>query len=170
MHSDSSVCGRTFARHDLPSRRLPSRRLPVQALPARDPGTRPSRTSRPTPRRSRQGGLTLLGLLTLAIVGGLGALLVMKVVPSAVEFMAIKKAVVRAANSSSDGNPAEIRAAFERSAAVEDFSSISGKDLIVTKQNGRAVVTFAYEKRIPLVGPASLVIDYRGDSQAAQAQ
>lgn len=111
----------------------------------------------------RQRGLTLIGLLIMGIFVALVALVGMRVVPTVIEYMAIKKAAVRAASASD--NPAEIRAAFERSAAVDDFSSITGKDLLIERVGDRQVVSFEYEKRIPLFGPASLVIDYAADTR-----
>ena len=48
----------------------------------------------------RQRGLTLIGLLIAGVFVALAALVGMRVVPSVVEFMAIKKAAVRAASSS----------------------------------------------------------------------
>ena len=40
--------------------------------------------------------------------------------------------VVRAAAASADGNPAEIRSAFDRSQAIDDFTAVAGKDLVIT--------------------------------------
>ena len=90
-------------------------------------------------------------------------MLVMKVFPTATEFIAIKRAVVKARNEGSD--PSGIRSAFERSSAIDDITSINGRDLdIAPLPGGGFKVSFAYEKRIPLFGPASLVLDYRGDA------
>ena len=50
-------------------------------------------------------------------------------------------------------------------AAVDDITSISGRDLIVEKIDGATVVSFSYEKRIELAGPVSLVIQYNGSSR-----
>jgi ABC-type lipoprotein release transport system permease subunit len=117
------------------------------------------------PRRQR--GLTLVSLLLLGILVAVGALITMRVVPTVMEFYAIKKALVRAVSASPTGNPAEIRNAFEKAQAIDDFSSIAAKDLVIEKdRSGKTVVSFAYEKRIPLVGPASIVIDYKGDSRS----
>ena len=117
----------------------------------------------PLTRAERQRGLSLIGLLVAGMFVALLALLGMRIVPSVLEFMAIKKAVVRAASTSD--NPSEIRAAFERSAAIDDFQSITGKDLKISKAGDRTLVSFDYEKRIPLFGPASLVIEYTGASR-----
>jgi hypothetical protein len=110
--------------------------------------------------------MSLISLILLGVVLVFGALLVMKVVPTAIEFIAIKRAVVKARNEGSD--PPGIRAAFERASAIDDFTSITGKDLqIVRRAGGEYAVSFAYEKRIPLVGPAYLLLDYRGEALPA---
>ena len=42
--------------------------------------------------------------------------------------------------------------------------SIRGKDLLITREGGNVSIGFRYEKRIPLFGPASLLLDYQGNS------
>ncbi len=115
----------------------------------------------------RQRGLTLVSLLLICIVIGFTSLVVMRVVPTFIEYQNIKKALVRAVSSSGNNNPEAIRSAFDRSQAIDDFSAISSKDLKIEKGAGEQLqVSFKYEKRIPLFGPASLVIDYEGDARA----
>ena len=58
-----------------------------------------------------------------------------------------------------------IRASFERQKDIEySISSISSKDLDITKENDRIVVRFAYEKEIELMSPVFLLIKYEGRS------
>ncbi|MCL4184898.1 MAG: DUF4845 domain-containing protein [Burkholderiaceae bacterium] len=115
--------------------------------------------------RRAQRGLSLIGLLVTGVLIAFAALLALKVVPSALEYNAIRSALAKVA--SAGGNSArDYQVAFDRFAAVDDITSISGKDLIVERRpDGQTVVSFQYEKRIPLFGPVSLVIDYRGSSQ-----
>jgi type II secretory pathway pseudopilin PulG len=115
--------------------------------------------------RRRQRGLSLIGLLVVGALIVFGALLAMKVVPSALEYNAIRSAVTKVA-SAGGTTVRDYQVAFDRYAAVDDITSITGKDLVIEKrQDGQTVVSFQYEKRIPLFGPASLVIDYRGSAQ-----
>ena len=60
---------------------------------------------------------------------------------------------------------AEVRAVFDRAAAVDQISSISGKDLGITKDGSQIVVSFSYEREIHLVGPAYLLLRYEGRSK-----
>jgi hypothetical protein len=123
------------------------------------------RLSRNRPHYRQQAGLSLLGLIFLGVVLTFGAMLTMRLYPTVSEFMMIKRAVTKARNDGMD--PPSIRASFDRTAAIDDISSINGKDLQITSAPGGGYrVEFAYEKRIPLFGPASLVLDYRGDAGA----
>ncbi|MGB7480729.1 MAG: DUF4845 domain-containing protein [Burkholderiaceae bacterium] len=108
----------------------------------------------------RQRGITLVGLIfVLALLGALGVL-GMKVVPTVVEYYSIKKAV---ASAKTAGNTIpEIQAAFDRQTDVGYIDSISGKDLEIVKDGDDIEISFAYPKKIPLFGPASLLIEYTG--------
>jgi Domain of unknown function (DUF4845) len=69
--------------------------------------------------------------------------------------------------ASSPNTVAEVRAAFERQKDIEySISSISGKDLEVTKENDKIVIGFAYNKEIPLYGVVYLLIKYEGRSRS----
>ena len=109
-----------------------------------------------------QRGISFIGLLFLGVVLAFVAIVGAKVVPTASEYMSIVKAVKKAA-ADGDTVPA-VRASFDRTASVDYIDSISGKDLEVTKVDDKVVVRFAYDKEIPLFGPAYLLIKYRGSS------
>jgi len=118
-----------------------------------------------TPPGRAQRGLSLIGLL---VVGGFlvaVALLVMKVLPSVLEYNAIRSAVTKVATAGGN-NARDFQVAFDRHAAIDDITSIAGKDLVIERRpDGQARVSFQYEKRIELFGPVALVIDYRGSSR-----
>ncbi len=116
------------------------------------------------PRRQR--GITLFGLLTAAVIVGFLALVAMRVLPTLNEYYTILKAVNKIAQEGG-GTVPEIRAAFERTKQIEySISSISGKDLQITKdKNDKIVVSFAYDKEIELMDPVYLLIKYEGRSK-----
>ncbi len=112
-----------------------------------------------------QRGVTLFGLLAWAIVVGFVALIVMKVLPTMNEYFTIQKAVNKIAQEGGKTVP-EIRAAFERTKDIEySISSISAKDLKITKENDKVVISFAYDKEIELMSPVYLLIKYEGRSK-----
>lgn len=113
----------------------------------------------------RQRGLSLIGLLFWAVVLGFGALVAMKVFPTVNEFYTIQRTVQKIAKDS-PGTVAEVRSAFDKQKDVEySISSISGKDLDVTKENDKLVISFAYDKQVELVEPVYLLIKYQGRSK-----
>ena len=117
------------------------------------------------PGRSRQRGVTLFGLLFWALLIGFGAYLVIRVFPTVNEYLTIKSAVEKIA-AAQPATVAEVRTAFDRQKEVEySISTISGKDLLVTKENDRVVVAFSYDKLIPIYGPVSLLVKYEGRSK-----
>ena len=111
----------------------------------------------------RQRGVTLFGLLFWAVIIGFVALIGMRVLPALNEYFTIKRAVNKIATEGS--TVPEIRAAFERQKDIEySISSISAKDLVVTKENDKVVVSFAYNKEVELVNPVFLLIKFEGRS------
>ncbi|MCU0896143.1 MAG: DUF4845 domain-containing protein [Burkholderiales bacterium] len=115
---------------------------------------------------NRQKGLGFLGILIVLVLIVLGAIMGMKVVPAVIEFYTIKKAVTGITQSGELRNAtvADVRKAFDRRADVDDFKSVSGKDLEITKEGNEIVVSFAYERRVHLFGPVSLLFDFQGSS------
>ncbi len=113
----------------------------------------------------RQRGVTLIGLLFWAILIACLGLIALKVLPTLNEYFTIQRAVNKLVQSGASTVP-EIRTAFERQKDIEySITSISGKDLEITKENDRVVIRFGYDKEIELVEPVYLVIEYRGQSQ-----
>jgi hypothetical protein len=112
--------------------------------------------------KSRQRGMSIITLIfilaVLAVVGAVG----LKAFPSVLEYQAVLKAINRAKD---EPTPTAVRVAFDRSAQIDDISSIAGRDLVVTKDGDQNVVSFAYEKEFHMFGPAWLTLKYEGQSR-----
>ena len=109
--------------------------------------------------RSRQRGLSFIGLVFLVAIIVSVVAIGAQSVPVFLEYQAITKAANKAA---AEGNTvAEVKAAFDRSAAIDDFKSVTGNDLNVTKVNDKIVVGFEYSREIHLAGPAYLVYRFK---------
>ena len=117
---------------------------------------------------TREAGVSLTGLIFVLAVLGLAVVLAFKLVPAYLEYGAVKDAMVRAKEAG--GTPREMQVAFDKSAGVNDVSAIRGRDLVITRDGGETQISFAYEKRIPLMGNVSLVIDYAGSTEAGAAE
>lgn len=111
--------------------------------------------------KSRQAGASVLTIIfILGVLGVLGAI-GMQIFPSLIEYQAALKAINRAKD---EGTVAGVRNAFDRAAQVDNITSITSKDLEITKDGDKVVVSFAYEKEFPLFGPAWLTLKYAGTS------
>lgn len=112
--------------------------------------------------RYRQRGVTFFGLVFIAAVFGSLALVGMQVFPTVVEYMAVVKAAKKASGGST---VAEVRSIFDKAAQVDGISSLVGADLEVSKMGDKVIVNFAYERELHLVGPAYLLLKYKGSSR-----
>jgi len=110
-----------------------------------------------------QRGISFIGLLFVAIVLACVGVVVAQVIPTLIEYQAIGKAATKAAEGST---VPEVRSIFDRAQAIDDFKSVSGKDLDVQKVGDKVVVGFAYDREIHLFGPAYLVLKYKGQGQS----
>ena len=109
-----------------------------------------------------QQGLTFFGLQIVGILLAFAGVIFAQFVPTYIEFMAVEKAVQKASEGTT---VAEVRSIFDKAAQIDDITTITGKDLEVSKQGDRVVVSFDYQREIPLVGPAYLVMKYTGSSK-----
>jgi Tfp pilus assembly major pilin PilA len=117
------------------------------------------------PKPKAQRGVTLLGLMLWAILIGIVSLVALRVLPTVNEYLTIQRAVDKVAGEGLNTVP-EIRLAFDRQKEIEySISSITGKDLKITKEDDHVVIRFAYDKQIDLMPPVYLLIKYEGQSK-----
>jgi hypothetical protein len=118
-----------------------------------------------TSRARAQRGVSLFGLMFWAILIGFIGYVAVRVLPTVNEYLTVQRAVNKVA-AESPATVAEVRKAFDKQKEVEyAISTISGKDLEITKENDRLVIRFAYDKEIPIVEPVYLLIKYQGRSK-----
>ena len=107
-----------------------------------------------------EAGMTLVGLILVLALIGLILLVVAQVTPTVIEYMTIKKAIQSV--KTSGGSVRDMQMSFDKQADVGYVTSISGKDLVIEKNGSDIEVSFAYTRKIPLIGPASLLLEYEG--------
>lgn len=112
--------------------------------------------------KSRQEGISFFGLLFVVGVLACLGILAAQAFPTVVEY----QAALKAAQKASAGNTVlEVRQIFDKAAEIDNISSITGKDLDISKDGDKVVVKFAYEKEIHMFGPAYLLLKYAGRSK-----
>ncbi len=115
-------------------------------------------------RKAHQGGISLIGLLFWGVVVACTFVVGAKVFPTVLEYYTIKRVIDRIVVSNPNTVPA-VRAEFDRAKSVEySIVSISSGDLVITKDNDKLQISFAYDKQIDLAGPVYLLIKYEGKS------
>ncbi|MBI2307564.1 MAG: DUF4845 domain-containing protein [Rhodocyclales bacterium] len=113
----------------------------------------------------KQKGVSLSGLMVWGFILAMVSLVLIKIAPSAIEFYKIRKdikAVVQ--NAGPNATVPELRNSFGKYAEIDHISDIRPADLDIAKEGNQIVISFAYEKKITLFGPVSLLIDYHASS------
>lgn len=110
----------------------------------------------------RQRGLSLSSLLLWAIVLVIAAIIGMQVLPVYVEDRAIKKTLETLAHNGDmqEASPNDIMMAFAKQASIDHITNVHETDMIIQKQPGGMVLGFDYQVKIPLVGNASLLLEF----------
>jgi len=109
----------------------------------------------------KQLGVTLSGAIVWMVILALGGLFAAKLMPSYLEFFAVKKMLAAMEESGeTKGTVRDIRNAFDRRNTIEDVKAIRGEDLEITKEAGEAVVTATWATKIPVVGNFSACLDF----------
>ncbi len=111
---------------------------------------------------NRQSGISFIGVLFVVGVLAFAGVIAAQAFPTVVEFQAITKAATKATEG---GSVTEVRTIFDKAAQIDDIKSITGKDLVVSREGDKNVVSFAYNKEIHIAGPAFLLIKYAGRSK-----
>ena len=109
--------------------------------------------------RSRQRGLSFISLIFVGFLAVATFAIGGQSIPIFLEYQAIRKAALKASKEGS--TVGEIQAAFDRAGAIDNISSISGKDLEITKRGDKTIVSLKYSREIELAGPAFLVYRFQ---------
>ncbi|MDP1734117.1 MAG: DUF4845 domain-containing protein [Sulfuritalea sp.] len=117
-----------------------------------------------------QRGISLNTLMLGGAALALLALLAMKVAPPWMEYGNLVKAVKGTASDAGlkTATVTQVRAAFGRRADMDDVKSVTPQDLDITKEGGELVISFKYEKKVPLFANVSLVFDFEGSSSGKE--
>lgn len=132
----------------------------------------PTQRMRTRPTVEKQKGLSLIGLLCTLFVFASFIWLAIRIVPTMLEFWAIEKAIAAAKVVSK--TPVDLRVAFDKIANASRIDAVDAKSLVIQGSGSDMKISFSYQKviplaNIPLAGPASLMIDYHGSTDAEKS-
>ena len=115
--------------------------------------------------RTEQSGLTILGFIFVAAVILSIAMVGFRVLPSYIEYFSVEKTLKQTLLNSRDGMTlAEFRRDFDLKASADYIDSVRGSDVELTKQGNLLVATAAWTKTLPLVGNASILLDFQASA------
>lgn len=104
--------------------------------------------------KARQSGITLLGFLIVLVVVGFFGYMAMKLGPSYLEFLGVKKAMSQIASEGADGKSLDsIRRElfFKMNFQYVDDATIKPSDITIARQSGAATLNVDYEKQMPFM-------------------
>lgn len=120
---------------------------------------------------NRQRGATFLGMLIVAILVVFAAILAAKLVPSGFEYWSVRKVLAAMAND--PGTPEmsarQLRDSFDKRANIDNITSVTGRDLEITREDGQVRLSIIYAKKIPMGGGVSICLDLPAASTAGKA-
>ena len=111
---------------------------------------------------SRQGGITALGFIILAVFIGLFVFAGLRLTPVYLNYMKVA-GVLDGAKVEFDGQNAsrgEIRTSIHRRFDVESVSEISARDVKVTAQEGLYTVQATYQHTTPFIANVSFTVSF----------
>lgn len=114
---------------------------------------------------NKQKGISLSGLMVWGFILALVALVLIKVAPTAIEHYKVRKAIQSVVqNAGPNATVPELRGAYTKYVEIDHITDVSPSDLDISKDGGQIVISVAYEKKIALFGPVSLLIDYQASA------
>jgi len=87
-----------------------------------------------------------------------------KIAPVVNEHFSVRKAI-RAVAAAGLSTPLEVQDSFDRQKTIEGIVSLSGRDLAITREDGVVVISYSYERKIPITSDISMLIRYQGSTR-----
>ncbi len=113
------------------------------------------------PLARRQRGISLIGLMIVGAMLAFVLLLGFRTVPALNEYLALQRIVkVVATEGQQSASNADMRTSFDRRAQIDSVTSVTGRDLMITREAGVVVVAVAWERRVPVAGNVSLLFEF----------
>lgn len=119
---------------------------------------------------ARQRGATLIGMLLILGILGIGLYAAIRLTPLYFEYMEVARAMEQTANESKGEviSPQALRTSLDRRWTVEDIKSVDPKDIEI-KKNGKGFTMRAYYRaEAPFIANVSLVVDFDKSVDVAQ--
>ena len=117
---------------------------------------------------TRQKGVTLTGMIMVSIILILVLLLAFKIVPVYTEYYAIEKQLkVMTQDPKIRANPSRgaVDGAWAARASVDNLNSMSGDQIVITREGDQLVFSGAYSVKVPLFKNVAACFDFAPSSR-----
>jgi hypothetical protein len=110
----------------------------------------------------RQRGATLLGMVIIFAILGLGLYGAIRLTPLYMEYMAVVRAMEQTAKESSGDSvsPQSLRTALDRRWAIEDIQSLDPKDIEIKRVGSGFTMRALYDAEAPFIGNVGLIVHF----------
>jgi len=113
----------------------------------------------------RQRGVTFVGMIFIAALIILGAIIALKLVPAYIEYATVVQHLRELARSpEARGSPREIQMLFSKRAQIDNIKAVTADDIEVTREGESVVLTASYQTKVKLFGNLSACIDFEASS------
>lgn len=110
----------------------------------------------------RQQGMTLIGMVIVAMIAGIFVLAAIRLIPIYLEYMKIDAALdaMKIDLDGSNAGPGQIRTSLERRFDIDDVKSIRSRDVVIERTANGYVVRADYEGRTPFIANVYFLVDF----------
>jgi Tfp pilus assembly major pilin PilA len=110
----------------------------------------------------KQRGATLIGMVIIVGILGVGLYAGIRLVPIYLEYMKVSRAMTQTASEAKGGggDVNAVKSSLSRRWDVEDISTIASKDVEVKKSGNGLTMRANYRAEAPFIANVSLVVDF----------
>ncbi|HEX8738813.1 MAG TPA: DUF4845 domain-containing protein [Casimicrobiaceae bacterium] len=109
-------------------------------------------------------GLSMIGFLFTTAVVIVIALIAFRVGPSYIEYFTVQKALDQTMQEVQDPTPEAIRRSMDRRLSAEYVDSVRASDVLVGREGNAIVASLTWQKILPMIGNASILLDFEARS------
>lgn len=113
-------------------------------------------------RPARQRGMSIMGFLLIAMMVGFFVMMGIRIAPGYIEYLTVRDIVKRVASEFDRDvdRIADMRRSFADYLNTNQVKSISYKEIVIERREGRIIIDASYEERIPIAWRIDAVIKY----------
>lgn len=111
-----------------------------------------------------QRGISMIGFLFVTVVVLIVALLAFRTIPAYIEWYTIQRGLEEAMRDTQDPTLTNVRRAMDRKLSADYADAVSSKDIEIRREGNTIIAYVAWEKRLPLVHNATLLLEFEAQA------